>query len=232
MSNLQALLRYQEIDKNVFKIENDLAKSDAYQKYAKLRKFLKAAPEKLDALEAKAAALKAEAASLAKMYQQVETTLGDFENLEELIGGGADVTFYKKKVQSVIDKLKKLKSDVTALTASIQATDEEYQALKKKVKAAQKQYEPAEEEYKAARAAVEEERGAYKKQLDEAAKSVDESALNRYLVKRKEGTPFPIVAALVGGRCPICGMEPPIAAQGQLADGIECDSCHHIIFKE
>lgn len=232
MSTLQALLQYQEIDRKLFKLENDLAKSESYQKYAKLRKFLKAAPEKLDALEAKAAALKAEAASLAKMYQQVEVTLADFENLEELIGGGADVTFYKKKVQSVIEKLKKLKADVNALTASIQATDEEYQALKKKVKAAQKQYEPAEEEYKSAKSAVEGEHKAYKTQLEEEAKKVDEAVLKRYLTKRKEGTPFPIVAELVGGRCPVCGMEPPIAAQGKLAAGIECDSCHRIIFKE
>lgn len=231
MSQLQALLSYQQIDQKLFKIDNDLAKSETYQKYAKLRKFLKAAPEKVDALEAKAAALKAEAAELAKQYEKVEATLGDFENLEELINSGADVSFYKKNAQSIVEKLKKLKADITALTANIQATDEEYQTLKKKVKAAQKQYAPAEEEYKAAKKAVEGERNTYQTQLTEAAKSVDESMLARYLTKRKEGTPFPIVGELISGRCPVCGMEPPIAAQGKLTSGIECDSCHRIIFK-
>jgi predicted nucleic acid-binding Zn-ribbon protein len=232
MSQLQALLSYQQIDQKLFKIDNDLAKSESYQKYAKLRKFLKAAPEKVDALEAKAAALKAETAELAKQYEQVENTLGDYENLEELVGGGADISFYKKNVQAIVEKLKKLKADISALVANIQAIDEEYQALKKKVKAAQKQYTPAEEEYKAAKKAVEGERNAYQAQLNEAAKSLDESVLARYLTKRKEGTPFPIVAELASGRCPVCGMEPPIAAQGKLADGIECDSCHRIIFKQ
>lgn len=231
MSQLQALLIYQQIDQKLFKIDNDLAKSETYQKYAKLRKFLKAAPEKVDALEAKAAALKAEAAELAKQYEKVEATLGDFENLEELINSGADISFYKKNAQSIVEKLKKLKADITALTANIQATDEEYQTLKKKVKAAQKQYAPAEEEYKAAKKAVEGERNTYQTQLTEAAKSVDESMLARYLTKRKEGTPFPIVGELISGRCPVCGMEPPIAAQGKLTSGIECDSCHRIIFK-
>ncbi len=232
MSQLQALLSYQQIDQKLFKIDNDLAKSETYQKYAKLRKFLKAAPEKVDALEAKAAALKAEAAELAKQYEKVEATLGDFENLEELINSGADISFYKKNAQSIVEKLKKLKADITALTANIQATDEEYQTLKKKVKAAQKQYAPAEEEYKAAKKAVEGERNTYQTQLTEAAKSVDESMLARYLTKRKEGTPFPIVGELISGRCPVCGMEPPIAAQGKLTSGIECDSCHRIIFKQ
>ena len=45
MSQLQALLSYQQIDQKLFKIDNDLAKSESYQKYAKLRKFLKAAPD-------------------------------------------------------------------------------------------------------------------------------------------------------------------------------------------
>lgn len=232
MSQLQALLSYQQIDQKLFKIDNDLAKSETYQKYAKLRKFLKAAPEKVDALEAKATSLKAEVAELSKQYEQVENTLGDFEHLEELVGDGADISFYKKKAQSIVEKLKKLKADIAALSANIQATDEEYQTLKKKVKAAQKQYAVAEEEYKAAKKAVEGERNGYQEQLTQAAKSVDESVLARYLTKRKEGTPFPIVAELVSGRCPVCGMEPPIAAQGKLAGGIECDSCHRIIFKQ
>jgi predicted nucleic acid-binding Zn-ribbon protein len=186
----------------------------------------------VDALEAKAAALKAETTELAKQYEQVEATLGDYDHLEELVGGGADISFYKKNVQAIVEKLKKLKADIAALIANVQAIDEEYQTLKKKVKAAQKQYVPAEEEYKAAKKAVEGERNAYQAQLNEAAKSLDENVLSRYLTKRKEGTPFPIVAELVSGRCPVCGMEPPIAAQGKLAAGIECDSCHRIIFKE
>lgn len=231
MSQLQALLQYQTIDQKLFKIDNDLAKSETYQKYAKLRKFLKAAPEKVDALEAKATFMRAEVAEYTKQYEQVESTLSDFENLEELVNDGADISFYKKNAQSIVDKLKKLKADIAALTENIQATDEEYRTLKKKVKAAQKQYAAAEEEYKAAKKAVEEERGGYQTQLTEAAKSVEESVLARYLTKRKEGTPFPIVGEILNGRCPVCGMEPPIAAQGKLAEGIECDSCHRIIFK-
>ena len=232
MSQLQALLNYQQIDQKLFKIDNDLAKSETYQKYAKLRKFLKAAPEKVDALEAKAAALKAESAELAKQYEQVESTLGDYENLEELVSGGADISFYKKKVQAIVDQLKKVKADLNALVANVQATDEEYKLMKKKVKAASKQYEEAKTEYEKLEKTSEEERSGYKAQLTEAAKSVPSTVLERYLAKRKEGRPFPLVGVISAGRCPSCRMEIPIAAQSKLADGIECDSCRMIIFKE
>ena len=139
MSYLQAILKYQSIDGKLAKLENELAESEERKKYAKLRKFLKTAPEKLDSLETKAVSLKAEAAALTKKYEQVETQLGDFENLDELISGGADIAFYKKKAQSVAEQLRKLKADLNALAASIKATDAEYQDLKKKVIAAQKQ---------------------------------------------------------------------------------------------
>ena len=183
-------------------------------------------------MENKAASLRAQANELTKKYEQLEAALGDFENIDELVSGGADIAFYKKKVQSIVEHLKKIKADLNALVANVQATDEEYKLMKKKVKAASKQYEEAKAEYEKLEKASEEERNGYKAQLAEAAKAVEPSVLERYLAKRKEGRPFPLVGVISAGRCPSCRMEIPIAAQSKLADGIECDSCHVIIFKE
>ena len=122
---LQAILKYQEIDRRLFKLDNELAESEERKKYAKLRKFLKTAPEKLDALETKAAALSSEAQALTKKYEEVSATLGDFDNLDELIEGGADVSFYKKKAQSIVENLKKVKADLIALQNSVKETADE-----------------------------------------------------------------------------------------------------------
>ena len=122
MSKLQAILTYQELDRKLFKLENELAESEERKKYVKLQKFLKTAPEKLDALEVKAVSLQAEAEKLAQKYEQTEATLGDFDNLDELISGGADVSFYKKKAQSVAEQLRKLKAAMNALAEEIKAT--------------------------------------------------------------------------------------------------------------
>lgn len=231
MSQLQAILHYQEIDRRLFKLENELAESEERKKYVKLQKFLKTAPEKLDSLEVKATSLKAETDALAKKYEQVEGTLSDFENLEELIGGGADVSFYKKKAQSVVEMLRKIKADLSVLVEAIKATDAEYKKLKKQVIAAQKQYGEAADGYKAVKAAREDERKAIEKELSEAEKEVDAQMLARYQTKRKEKL-FPVVGELYAGRCPFCSMEPPIAAKSNLANGIECDHCHRIIFEK
>ena len=227
---LQAILKYQEIDRRLFKLDNELAESEERKRYAKLRKFLKTAPEKLDALEAKAQTLTNQAQALTKKYEEVSATLGDFDNLDELIEGGADVSFYKKKAQSIVENLKKVKADLIALQNSVKETADEYQKRKKQVISAQKQDAEAEESYKAVENSQKEERTAILKELAEAEKAVDKTLLARYQTKRKEKI-FPVVGELYSGRCPFCSMEPPLIAKSNLANGIECDHCHRIIFE-
>lgn len=233
MANLQAILHYQEVDTKLYKIERDIAGCDERKEYVKVKKFLETAPEKLDSLEAKATSLKTQADELVKKYEATEETLKDFEHLDELVNGGADIAFYKKKAQSIVDKLKKLKAELNTLTTTIKETDAEYQKLKKQVISAQKQYAEVSEKYKAVKASREAERKEIEAELAKIAKDVPEKMLEVYQTKRKERV-FPVVGQLVGNRCPYCSMEPPIAARSKLTGGgvIECDNCHRIIFGE
>ena len=233
MSQLQAILNYQATDAKLYKLERELAGSEERKEYVKFKKFLEAAPEKLDSLEAKATALKTEADALAKQYLRTEETLKDFENLDELVTSGADIAFYKKKAQSIVEQLKKLKADVAALVENIKSTDAEYQKLKKQVIAAQKQGTEASEKYKAAKAAREPEKKALETELAKLEKEVSEGLLAAYKNKRKEKI-FPIVGEIAGTRCPFCSMEPPLAARSKLTGGasIECDNCHRLIFSK
>ncbi len=233
MAQLQAILTYQEIDTRLYKLERELAGCDERKEYVKVKKFLETAPEKLDALEVKAISLKAEVDQLSKKYLQVEETLSEFEHLDELVTGGADVAFYKKKAQTIVDHLKKIRADMNALTESVKAADAEYQKLKKQVIAAQKQYAEVSEKYKAVKASRETEKKEIETELEKAAKAAPVELLEVYKTKRKEKI-FPIVGAMVGNRCPFCSMEPPLAARNKLTGGgsIECDNCHRIIFSE
>ena len=230
---IQAILHYQEIDKKLYKLERDLAGSDERKEYVKVKKFLETAPEKLEALEAKAVSLKGEAGELSRRYQQTEETLKDFEHLDELVEGGADISFYKKKAQSINEQLKKLKGDMNVLSESIKAVDGEYQKLKKQILAIEKQAPEISKKYKAAKAAVDAQREEIEKELSVIVKDIPENVLTIYKTKRKEKI-FPVVGELTGNRCPYCSMEPPLAARNKLTGGafIECDNCHSIIFSK
>lgn len=231
--SLQAILNYQEIDRKLFKLERDFAGSEARKEYVKIKKFLESAPEKLDALEAKAVSLSGEAETLAKKYAQLENTLGEFDNVKEMIEDGADVGFYKKEAQKLVEKLKKLKAEINALSASIKEVDAEYQKLKKQIKAAEAQAPEVIKNYKEAKAAMDKEREPIEAELAKAEADIEPNLLKKYKTKRKEKI-FPIVGELYAGRCPFCSMEPPIAAKALLAEGWECDgpNCHKIIFEK
>lgn len=231
MKQLQAILNYQATDAKLYKLERELAGCDERKEYVKYKKFLETAPEKLDSLESKATALKAEAESLAKKYAQTEETLKDFENLDELVTSGADIAFYKKKAQSIVEQLKKIKADVAAVVETVKSADAEYQKLKKQVIAAQKQGAEASEKYKAVKAARDPEKKALEDELANLEKDLDAALFAVYKTKRKEKI-FPVVGEIVGTRCPFCSMEPPLAARNKLTSGasIECDNCHRIIF--
>ena len=233
MANLQAILQYQEVDTKLYKIEREIAGCDERKEYVKVKKFLETAPEKLDALDVKASSLKTQADELAKKYASTEETLKDFENLDELVNGGADIAFYKKKAQSIVEQLKKIKAEINTLTSGIKETDAEYQKLKKQVISAQKQYGEVSEKYKAVKAAREDERKAIETELAKIAKDVPADMMEIYQTKRKERI-FPVVGQLTSNRCPYCSMEPPIAARSKLTGGgvIECDNCHRMIFGE
>ena len=229
---IQAILHYQQIDQKLFKLERELASCDERKEYVKLKKYMENAEEKLDSLETKAAALKSEAIELSKRYLAAEETLKEFEHLDELVEGGADIAFYKKKAQAVLEQMKKIRADLTALTKNIDDTSAEYQDLKSKVIENQKKYVDAKAKYKAAKDSRADEKAAIEAELAKAAKAVDEGLLSVYLTKRQEKL-FPVVGQLNDKRCPFCSMDVPIASQSALSGGgtIECEHCHRIIYQ-
>lgn len=232
MSQLQAILRYQEVDQKLYKLERELASCEERKEYVKYKKFFETAPEKLDSLETKAISLRAEADNLTKKYQQLEETLKDFDNLDELVTGGADVAFYQKKAQTKVSQLKKMKADLAVLSASIKEVDAEYQKLKKQVISAQKKFDEAKDKYNKVKASRAEERDNIEKELSALAKTVDAETMQKYQTKRKEKL-FPVVGATISGRCPFCSMEPSLADRNKLTSGAssECENCHRIIFE-
>ncbi len=234
MAQLQAILKYQEVDKKLYAIERELSGSETRKEYVKVKKFLEAAPEKLDALEVKAKALRTEADNMEKQYEKLEESLKDFDSIDELVSGGADISFYKKNAQAIIDKLKKLKGDLNALVANVKSTDEEYQKLKKQVLSIEKKAAEVYKAYKDLKAQKDLEKKPFEEELALLAKDVSAEMLEVYKTKRKEKI-FPVVGQIVGKRCPYCSMDLPIAAMSKLSGGgwIECENhiCSRILFE-
>ena len=230
---IDELLRYQEADGRLRAVEQGIASTEERKKYVTARKFLEKAPEKLDALDARAAEFKRAFERLEKKYAEIADTIKDYENLDERVDEqGGEISFYKKSASQISDSLRALKAEINRLVSQIESASAEYQAAKKQTIAMQKQYK----EYKVRYAEIKEAHaGEIKKLEDELAvlaKDVPKDTLAKYTAKRKEKL-FPVVCEVSSNRCPQCGMELSIAEQAKLSDGtfIECDSCRRILFK-
>ncbi len=232
MSQISQLLLYQQKDSELLKIEQEIAGSEERKKYAQTKSYLNKASEKLDKLEAQSQAVLKHLDELNKRYAEISETLKDFDHLDDLMESGADLSFYQRNISQLIEKIKGLKAEIAALTASAKETTEEYQSMRKKVIAAQKQYPELQNAYKNFKASKQEESDKITGELSAIAKDIDPEVLRKYQAKRSERI-FPIICEIKSDRCSKCGIELSIADKEKVSAGkvVECENCHRILYK-
>ncbi len=233
MSQIEQLLKYQQEDEKLIKLEQEAASSEERKKYVQAKNFMTKAPEKLDQIDAKAAELERMASRLASAYEELAEALKDFDALDEMVEEGADVSFYKKSALALQEKIRSLKGEINSLTANVKAADEEYKALKKKVIAMQKQYKESHAVYNAYREQKKKEMAVIEGELEKLAEGIDPAIFSRYQTKRSERI-FPIICEVKADRCSKCGIELSLAGKENLASGgvVECENCHRFLYKK
>jgi len=234
MAQVQQLLKYQEVDRKLLEIEKEKASSEERKNFVQAKNFLLKASEKLDTLEAKAIELKSILSKLNEKYDEISETLGEFENLDELLDEDAGVAFYKKNILQLIDSLHSVKAEISSLVKSVKDADEEYRAMKKKVLEVQKKYnEEYAPNYKKYTEVKEKEMAVVRKELDELKKGIDPAIMQKYESKRGERI-FPILCSVKNGRCSKCGNELSLSGKEKITSGavVECDYCHRFLYQE
>ena len=230
---IDAMLKYQETDGKLRAVEQEIAATEERKKYMTARKFLEKAPEKLEALDARAVEFKRIFERLEQKYAEIADTIKDYENLDEMVDEqGGEISFYKKNAAAIADNLKSLRAEINKLVQQIEKTAAEYAAAKKQTIAMQKQYKEYKEKYAAVKESRAAEIAAIEAELAKIGKDIPAETLDKYKAKRIEKI-FPVIVEVNGNRCPQCGMELSIAEISKLTDGryIECDSCRRILFK-
>lgn len=233
MSQIELLLNYQKEDEKLLCIEREASNSEERKNFAQAKNFLTKAPDKLEALDGKAVELNALVDRLKVKYEEISETLKDFENFDELVEEGADISFYKKNASQIADKLKSIKSEINSLGKAIKEAEEEYQSFKKKTISVQNQYSEYSVVYKKYKEQKLAEMSAVQKELEKLSANIDPEVMKKYQTKRSERI-FPIICGIVNERCPKCGMELSIAGKEKVSSGgvVECENCHRFLYKD
>lgn len=225
------LLEYQSVDRELRKIELEIASSEERKKYMQARKAMKTALDKLDVLDRHSAELIRLRDELAVRAEEAAKRLEEYDDVDELLEGGADVGFYKRSAQTLLERLRTVKGELTKLLSEIDSVSAEYKKLMEQGKQANKIYKENREKAEKVEAAYADRIGEIKGKLAAIEKSIAPNVLEYYKNKRREGI-FPVVVPLNDWMC-VCGVELPLLHRSELEGGnmIECENCRRLLYK-
>ncbi len=234
--NIKPLLDYQETDKKLYDLENELRNSDQAKEYFSVSKLLGAAQSELLSYENKAKELINGFDKTQNNMNNCEKELAEIEanlngmNKEDF----SEINFYHKKTEkllAVFDSFekegKKYKKELAEIKEGIQKTLKQGQMLNEKMKSAKAAYDELKK-------SITPKANELMQELEKMEKNVDARALAVYKKLRKDRK-LPAVVKYSDGRCIRCGMDIANDMKNKLqssGDCIECPNCGRIVYVE
>lgn len=233
MNNLVKLLEYQSKEEELRKIKQNIANSDEYKKYVQARKFLKQAPESLDALNKKAISYhdeyKAIQTKIEKLIANINE-LDDATNILEKEVSNNEQKYYEKNINKNFDTLKTLKEEYKKFMAYVIETEKSYQTLRKNHAEMRLQMEQYGEKYNTIKQENSKKILSLEGELQNLENNLSKAELEKYKSKREEKI-FPVICTVIDNRCSCCRMQLSLDTLNKLEQGVECESCGRILYK-
>ncbi len=232
MAALQDLLEYQKLDGELRKIDLELGATEEKKKLNQAKVIMRNAELRIAAQDKRAVELKQLRDSLIARVDETSKAIAEYSDVEELVEGGGDVSFYKKSAQQLMDRVRAMKAELNGMLDEIEKLTAEYKKLMEQGKQMNKQRKEYSEKYKEVQSRYADTVASLTKQMEETARKIPPEMLERYKQKRNEKV-FPVLVPLNGDMC-VCGMDLPLAQRNRLAGGnvIECENCHRFIYKQ
>ena len=229
---LDAILKYQETDALLKKIENELSGSEDRKKAIVAKKFLESVEENLEKLDNRAAELAAAFEAASEKQTKLKEQEAEFGRAIDTLEDETEAQYLLKKAEELLAKIKKHEEETAKIAADIQSVMKDYHALRNNTKAMQAQYSECGKKYNQLIASKKDERESIEKQLEQLKKNVEPSVMERYLKKRSEKI-FPVLFEARGEVCGACNMQLPLSELNKLKNGeiIECDQCRRLLYK-
>ena len=231
---IELILSYQEVDKELKILEDELYKNEDTQKFFTAKKFLATVNETLQGLESKAKTIvDSYNFSLAEV-KNLQAEASEYTQSVESCESEEELNYYKQKYQAVCDMIASAENKANSLYKEMDALLKEFNLLRGKTKEMKVQFEeygPKAKEFADSQKSKKQE---LQSRLDEIQKNIDEDLMKKYLSRRKDKK-FPIVYGVDVSKnnyCPSCATGMSISAINDLASGgiKECESCRKLLY--
>lgn len=227
---MREMIKYQEIDTKIRKLNNELASSKNKKGAAEMQQYLKDGQAKLLKLEEVAD-------NLTKQYEKAVKLYNDFINKLEILTKSVESSddAKLKELETTIANFKSnsetLENNINALANKIAQANKEFEGLMNNAKKAKHNLDVYKTNYAKEKAQIEPEIAKLSKDLLDQKAKVDKTLMAKYLQKA-EGKVFPIFVAEAQEKCGGCRMEISASRLSDLKNKrvIECENCGRFIY--
>ena len=226
---MKNMLKYQEIDQEIYKIEADLNQDEDRKNAIKLQNQLRDYQTKLMEVNNKAK-------TLGDDYDKLRAVFNQMAENWEVVNKYLAVKD-EKKVDGLIDaseaitnNLMRLEKKLMAIVNDCTSTQNEYNAIMKTARTVKTNMEKHKENYASKKADAEKKIAELRADQEKLEKTVDKTMLSKYKHQRTEKQN--VFVPEIGGKCGGCRMEISAIKKAKLKESgmIECENCGRFIY--
>lgn len=232
--NIEAILKYQKLDEELYKVEQKLINSPYKKKANELTAIAKKSQIKSAELEAEAEKMIAEIADIKEKYAINQKKANEMlaKKLDDL--SFEDIEKYNLLKSKILSNLGILEKMLQKSAEGINKILSEFNSTKKTFDEARNQYNLCKQKMDEEAKVLEPEKDRLKKELLILEKNVDAHIMSEYKKKRNDNI-FPVIVPLEGNNfCGRCRMELPKVALSRIKETgvITCEHCKRFIYQK
>ena len=227
---IQEILKYQQIDGELRKLEQELAQLPERKKATEMQNSLKAGQTRLAVVEQNAQKTTENFTKAKAYYDDL------FLKIETLSKAIADANLEKvKELQrakgNFYQMIEKLEKELSKISTQLTMVNNEYNSIIKNAKIAKTQWDALKAKFAESKQRLEPQIAKLKADLVSQAKKIDKSILEKYHAKRE--SKFPVFVKNINGTCGGCRMAISASKMRDFnsSEYIECENCGRIITK-
>ena len=229
---IEQILKYQNLDAELLKLEKDLESNESREQANLITKFVKDATDRTKQLNEEATTLIKELEKLKEVENKgvehvVKLAKQELGELSE-----PELRDIEIKITNASKNLKELERRLITQMEKVKSVLLEFENTKKKIILARQKHKDHKEKYDAMLKEVTPKLEEMKKDLQKLEKIVDKELFDKYKELRKDGV-FPILVPLQDGKaCGGCRSSLPSSTIEKLKqnDTIRCENCRRIIY--
>ncbi len=233
---IELILSYQEEDKKLKNIEDEIRKSECTQKFFVAKKFLSTVNDSLNQIEQKAKSIIDEYNYVLKKLNDLKNQAKEFLQNVETVESEDELAYVKKKFTETSNLIAETESKVNSISKDMENALKDYSALGNESKKMKEQYNTFGPEYQKLCQEKDNEMKEIKSKLSELKKDIDKDLMDKYIAKRNDKK-FPIVYKVHtpdknNFYCPACATNVSLQVINDLKSGQikECETCHKLLY--